>query len=70
MREVRVSEAGGDGRQGTGAATVRKAAQAECETAHLMILVAKSTGTRDHAHYSPRSTRGHDPRNDFATNIT
>ncbi len=31
-----------------------------CKTSHSLILVAKSTGTRDHAHYSPRSTRGHE----------
>jgi hypothetical protein len=37
--------------------------------AHLMILVAKSICTCDHAYSSPRSTRGQNPGSDFATNI-
>jgi len=45
MREVRVSEACGDGGQGMGAPNLRKAAQAECETAHLMCnLTSSATG--------------------------
>jgi len=41
-----------------------------CDTAHLLIVVAKSDCTRDHAYYLPRFTRGQDPESDFATNIT
>ncbi len=37
--------------------------------AHLMILLAKSHSTCDHAHHLPTFTHGHDPGNDFATNI-
>jgi len=34
-----------------------------------VILVAKSDCTRDDTHDPPTVTRGHDPDNDFATNI-
>ncbi len=43
--------------------------QDEGRTAQLVILLAKSNSTRDHAHHPPTFTHGHDSGNDFANNI-